>query len=143
MTLKKTFLLAVKKAYEIQQLSYSQGQAVLKPIEKKSRNKKIIENWKPISLLNVDTKLISQALSERIRNTLPCIVSEIQTAYVNLRITSEGGSLIDELLEFCDMFDNEGFLITINIEKTLNFFDHNFLITILSFGNGFINHSYH
>ena len=94
-------------------------------------------------MLNVDTKLISQALFERIRNTLPCIVSEIQTAYVNLRITSEGGSLIDELLEFCDMFDNEGFLITINIEKTLNFFDHNFLITILSFGNGFINHSYH
>ena len=82
-------------------------------------------------MLNVDTKLISQALSERIRNTLPCIVSEIQTAYVNLRITSEGGSLIDELLEFCDMFDNEGFLVTINIEKTLNFFDHNFLITIL------------
>lgn len=82
-------------------------------------------------MLNVDTKLISQALSERIRNTLPCIVSEIQTAYVNLRFTSEGGSLIDELLEFCDMFDNEGFLVTINIEKTLNFFDHNFLITIL------------
>lgn len=94
-------------------------------------------------MLNVDTKLISQALSERIRNTLPCIVSEIQTAYVNLRFTSEGGSLIDELLEFCDMFDNEGFLVTINIEKTLNFFDHNFLITILCFGNGFINHSYH
>ena len=115
MTLKKTFLLAVKKAYEIQQLSYSQGQAVLKPIEKKSRNKKIIENWKPISLLNVDTKLISQALSERIRNTFLCIVSKLQTAYVNLRFTSEGGSLIDELLEFCDMFNNEDFLVTINI----------------------------
>ena len=64
-------MLAVKRSYNIKQLSVSQRQAVIKLIEKKGRDKRFIKNWRPISLLNVDTKLISKALSERLKNVLP------------------------------------------------------------------------
>ena len=56
--LKKPFMLAVKRSCNIKQLSVSQRQAVIKLIEKKGRDKRFIKNWRPISLLNVDTKLI-------------------------------------------------------------------------------------
>ena len=32
----------------------------MKLIEKKDKDKQLIKNWRPISLLNVDTKLVSK-----------------------------------------------------------------------------------
>ena len=88
-------------------------------IEKKGRDKRFIKNWRPISLLNVDTKLISKALSERLKNVLPDKISEKQTAYVNNRFISEGGRLINDLLEVCDTFNKKGYLVTIDIGKSV------------------------
>ena len=125
--LKKPFMLAVKRSYNIKQLSVSQRQAV----------KRFIKNWRPISLLNVDTKLISKALSERLKNVLPDIISENQTAYVNNRFISERGRLINDLLEVCDTFNKKGYLVTIDIEKAFDSVNHVFLTAILEkFGFG-------
>ena len=41
-----------------------------------------MQNWKPISLLNVDLKIISKALSEKLKKDLPDLISSQQTAYV-------------------------------------------------------------
>ena len=54
-------------------------QAILKLIEKKDNDKRFIKNWRPISLFNVDVRLISKVLSGRIKNDL--ILSN-QNAYV-------------------------------------------------------------
>ena len=54
---------SITKSYQIGELSTSQKQAVIKLIEKKDKDKKLIKNWKPISLLNVNTKLISKVLA--------------------------------------------------------------------------------
>ena len=66
--LKVPLLLTTEKAYLVKQLSASQKQAVIKLIEKKGRNKSYIQNWRPICLPNVDVKLISKALAERLEN---------------------------------------------------------------------------
>ena len=142
--IKTFFISSIKKSKEIKELCPSQRQAVIKLIEKKGRDKRFIKNWRPISLLNVDTKLISKVLSERIKNVLPSIISENQTAYVKNRFISEGRRLIDDLSEFCDTFKKEGFLVTIDIEKAFDSVNHNFLIATLEkfgFGKTFIQWS--
>ena len=68
-----------------------QKQAVIKSIEKKGRDKGHIQNWRLISLLNVDVKLISKDLAERLKNVLLKIISTNQNAYVKNRCISEGG----------------------------------------------------
>ena len=136
--LKNAFLPAIQKAYHTKKLSYSQYQAVIKLIEKKGRDKRFIKNWRPISLLNVDTKLISKVLSKRLKNVMPDLVSENQTAYVNHRFISEGGRLIDDLLELTDIYNKKGFLLTIDIEKAFDSVNHIFIIKVLeSFGFGY------
>ena len=81
--------------------------------------------------------MISKALPERLKNVLPDIISENQTAYINNRFISEGGRLINDLLEVCDTFNKKGYLVTIDIEKAFDSVNHVFLIAILEkFGFG-------
>ena len=79
---KAPLLLAIEKAYLVKQLRTSQKQVVIKLIERKGRGKKYIQNWRPISLLTVDVKLISKALAELLENVLPKIISPNQNAHV-------------------------------------------------------------
>ena len=47
----------------------SQRQADLKLLEKKNKDKRYISNWKPISLLNVEYKIISKSFASRLKKS--------------------------------------------------------------------------
>ena len=65
----------------------SQRQAVMTLIEKK--DKSFIKNWRPISLLNVDYKIISKVFSARPKKVLP------QLFINNIRKIQFGTNFID------------------------------------------------
>ena len=98
--------------------------------DKKDRDKKLIKNCRPISLLNIDTKLISKVFASRLKN-LPCLISSDQTAYVKGIFISEGGRLISDVVEMCDKLQIKGFLMTVDIEKAFDSINHCFLIKVL------------
>ena len=58
---------SIKKPYQNIELSISQRQAVIKLIEKMNKDKKLIKNWRPSFLMNIDTKLISKVFTERLK----------------------------------------------------------------------------
>ena len=43
---------------------------------KKRQDKRLILNWRPIAFLNVDVKIISEALSKLLKNVLPSLISD-------------------------------------------------------------------
>ena len=88
--LKVPLLLLFKMAFLKEELSTSQT-SCNKTYRKKRPRQKVYKNWRPISLLKVDVKLISKALSNRSRNLLPNLISSNQSAYVTNRFISEGG----------------------------------------------------
>ena len=108
--LKKRLCASITKSFHRGELSHSQKQAVIK-LKKKDRDKKLIKNWRPISLLNIDAKLISKVLAEKLKNVLPSLISSDQIAYVKGRYISEGTRLISNVLEICDKLQVKGFLI--------------------------------
>ena len=63
-------------------------------MEKKDRDKRFVKNWRPFSLLNVETKIISTLLAEKLNHVLPEIIPSNQIAYVKDRCTSESGRLV-------------------------------------------------
>ena len=96
--LKKPLCASIRKAFHRGESSHSQKQAVIKLIEK-NRDKKIIKNWRLISLLNIDTKPISKVLAERLKNVSPSLISSYQTVYVKGRFISKGGRSITDVFE--------------------------------------------
>ena len=47
----------------------SERQAVIDVLEKKDKDKRLISNWSPISLLNVDNKIASKIFTTRSKNS--------------------------------------------------------------------------
>ena len=129
--LEKPLCASIIKVYHRGELSHSQKQAVIKLIGKKGRDKKFIKNWRPISLLNINTKLISKVLGERQKNALPSLISSDQTAYVKGRFISEGDRLISDVLEICNKLQIKDFLMTVDIRKAFDSINYCFLIRVL------------
>ena len=64
--LKEIFIDSVSETKEKGHLSTSQRQAIIRLIEKKDKEKRFTQNWRPISLLNANLKIISKALSQKL-----------------------------------------------------------------------------
>ena len=91
-------------------------------MKKKDKDKRLIQNWRP---LNVDVKIISKALSKRLKNVLPSLISDNQSAYVDGRFINKGGRLIANALHITDVLKLNA------IQKAFDLVDHQFLTLAL------------
>ena len=105
------------------------------PDEEKDQLK--VLNWRPISLINVDTKIASKALAARMKIVLTSIVHCIQTAYVKDRYIGESVRLITDLLAYTEENSIGGILFSADFEKAFDSIEHSFIFsTLKSFGFG-------
>ena len=115
----------------------SQRQVVKKLLEKKDKDKRLVSNCKPISLLNVDYKIIWKIFTSRLKKALPNLISSQQTTYVAQRCINESGRLISDLLNVIK--ENEGKMVFNGNWhwKAFDSLNHTFLISALEkFGFG-------
>ena len=82
-------------------------------------------------MLNVDLKIISKAISEKLKEVLRDLISSQQAAYVKNRHIAESGRLISDIIETTKIRNIEGFLVAMDIVKAFDSLDHNFVITSL------------
>ena len=126
-----------KHSFEKGKLAPSQYQAVIVLIEKRGKDKRYIRNCRPISLLNVDTKILSKALASRLKKVIAQLISHDQTAYVPKRNICEAIRLTNDLFEYADSHPISAYMVTADIEKAFDSVDHNFLFaTLKKFGLG-------
>ena len=101
------------------ELSISQRQTITKLMEKNDRYKRYIKNWRSNPLLDVATKIISKALSERLKNVLSSLISTRQTVYIRNRFIGEGGRLISYIV---NIYDHISILPLYSLCRQPNFF---------------------
>ena len=70
-TVGKILVQVFNEAYNAKEMSNSQKQTVITLIEKKDKDRTFLENWRPISLINVDSKIASKVITMRIIKVLP------------------------------------------------------------------------
>ena len=128
---------ALNHSFTTGMLSTSQRQALITLIEKKGKDKRFMKNWRPLSLINVDTKVVSKALAARMENVLTSIVHCDQTACVKDRYIGESIRLITDLLAYTEENSIGGILLSADFEKAFDSIEHSFIFaTLKSFGFG-------
>ena len=122
---------AMNQSFVDGEMSISQRQAVITLIEKKGKDKRYIQNWRPISLINVDAK----CLALRLKKVIHTLVDSHQTAHVPGRNIGESVRLVEDLLEYAEKED------LTDSEKAFDSIDHCFMFTCLKrfgFGTQFV-----
>ena len=100
-------------------------------IPKKRKYKSFLENWRPLSLLNVDYKIATKAIAHRISKILPTIVKEDQTGYVQGRYIGQNIRLITDIMKVTELESIPGLAIFIDFKKAFDTVDWNFLFRTL------------
>ena len=77
----------------------------------------MIKNWRPISLINVDAKIISKVLAKRLEKVLPYIIHANQNAFVKGRSIFDALRTIDDVVDYSKRTCLSGILMAIDFEK--------------------------
>ena len=117
-------------AYEAGQLSTSQRRGLIIVLYKKN-DRLETKNWRPISLLNVDYKIATRAISGRLLAVIGSVVGPDQTCGVPGRTISENLFLIRDLIEYAEREDIPLALLSLDQEKAFDRVDWGFLLRIL------------
>ena len=67
-------------------------------------------------MLNVDTKMLSKAFSNKVKTfVLPTLISSQKTAFEKNRFIGESGRLISDIIDISGCFNISDFLVTMDI----------------------------
>lgn len=96
---------------------------VITLLEKKNKDRLRLENWRPITLLGVDYKLLSKCMAERLKNVLPNLIHSDQNGFV------PGGNIffsthtIRDILFYCEKEKLDLFMLAIDYTKAFDFLE--------------------
>lgn len=106
-------------------------------IYKNKGDKNLLKNWRPISLLNVDYKIIARVMSDRLKQVLPGIISPEQSSCIIGRDITDTVASIRDVIWMMERENEEGYLIKIDQEKAFDRVSHQYLFSVLEkFGFG-------
>ena len=121
-------------------LSVSQRQGIIVLLYKKGDNA-LLKNWRPISLLNIDYKIMTKVLSNRLRTVLPFIINTDQTGAVPGRSIAQSISLTRDIIDYCNHKDIGGAILSLDQAKAFDKISWSFMYKALEkfgFGPNFI-----
>ena len=124
------------EAFHENQLSISQ-RGIISLIPKGEENLNEITSWRPITLLNVDYKILAKIIATRIEPSLPSLIHTDQTGFIKGRYIGQNICLLDDLMNFTDVNKIPGILLFIDFEKAFDTLEWSFLhqaLEIFNFG---------
>ena len=108
-------------------MSISQKRGIITLIPKKDKNRTLLDNWRPISLLNTDYKVATKSITARIAKVLPSLIHEDQTGYIKDRFTGQNIRVIADIIECTKTLDNPGIALFLDFKKACDSLEWNFI----------------
>ena len=138
--LKEHYMDAIAEIIQTQELCELQKRGAIR-ISFKKGDRDDLKNYRPITLLNVDLKIITHALSKRLANVLPKLVHNYQKA-VPGRIITENIHIVQDLINLINKNGDSAAFLFYDQEKAFDRMSHTFIIKTLKkygFGDNFIS----
>ena len=105
--------------YKLGELSATQKQAIVTLIDK-GKDRSLLENWRPISLPNVDDKIVSKVLTCRLHDKILKLVDVNQTGFVKARYVNDSIRTIYDIIQYCQITNTNAMLMLIEAFDSLN-----------------------
>ena len=90
-----------------------------------------LENWRPISLLNIDYKIATRILAKRIQNILPKIINLDQQGYIKNRNISFNIRQIQDVIDYSQNLNIDGAILFLDFRKAYDTVDRTFLFSVM------------
>ena len=123
-------------------LSPSQRNGVIILLPKKDKDHLHIKNYRPITLLTTDYKILAKCFANRLKHCMNDLIHTDQAGFMKGRNIGHNIRLILDIIEYTESNDIPGSILLIDIEKAFDSVSHNFLYKTLkqfNFGQGFID----
>ena len=123
-------------------MSSSQRNGVITLIPKKDRDASYLKNFRPISLLTVDYKILAKTLANRVKKILSDLIHPDQSGFLKGRNIGNNVRLIIDIIEYTESEQIPGAILLLDIKKAFDSVSHDFLCCVLrkfNFSNEFID----
>ena len=122
-------------------LLQSHQESIITLIPKTGRPSQSLKGWRPISLLNVDYKIISTAIANRLKSVIGRIISPSQSAYIKGRYIGENSRLVYDIISHINQTRQSGCIMAADFEAAFETVSWPYLRAVLgelNFGHNFM-----
>ena len=122
-------------SFQSGKMSLEQRRAIINLIPKKSQDLLYLKNWRPISVLNTDYKLLTKCLAQRLKKVLDEIISSDQTGFIKGRYIGENIRIALDMIDYTNFNNTPGFMLLADIEKAFDKLEWSYMFQVLKFFN--------
>ena len=101
-------------------------------IPKAGKSSDDIKGWRPITLLNIDFKIISSAVSARLQNVVGNLIDHCQTVYIKGRFIGENTRLVYDVINHLSAREGTGIIMSVDFEAAFDSLSWDFVGKVLS-----------
>ena len=106
-------------------------------IPKQGKDRNILKNWRPLTMLNCTYKFFSAILANRLKTTLETVVSPDQTGFIANRFIGDNTRLLHDTINHCEMENKEGLIIVLDFAKAFDTIEWSYIYSCMKmFGYG-------
>ena len=126
-----SFVDCINGIFKEGRMSESQRLGIISLICKNREEPEFLRNWRPISLLNVDYKIITKSLTNRLSQVIGKLVYKDQTCSIPGRSIQDNVHLLRNVLDYVNNKDIDCALLTLDQAKAFDRVSHDFLFQLL------------
>ena len=132
---------SLNTSFERRELSPSQKRSILTLLAKSDSVRQLLKNWRLISLLNIDYKIDSNVLENRMKTVLPTLIHQDQVGYLKGRQITDAVRAIADTIHYTDIKNNPGLLLFLDFCKAFDTINFEYVLKCLkyfNFGSSFL-----
>jgi hypothetical protein len=133
---------AFNESYNAGGLTCVQNRGIISLLHKgKGLTRDSLDNWRPITLLNTDYKIVVKVLATRLQKILKSLINNDQNGFVKGRSIHNNIRLIEDVLRYVNDSNIPGIMLCVDYKKAFDTIEHDFILFALkkfNFDDSFI-----
>ena len=140
--LSETYMNFLDTVIESGEMSVSQRQSIIRLIPKKDKDTTYLKNWRPLTLSQSDSKMLSKTLAIMLLFVISNLIHPNQVAYIANRFIGEGIKTIEGVVEYIQEMGLSAIMFAIDFERAFDSLEWFFIwlaLTAYGFPKKFID----